>query len=99
MDDRGRIPFDDWMSSLADDRAKAKIQVRVDRLTLRLEGDWKPISDGNGIRELRIKEGKGYRVYYAWDGNTVVILLCGGDKSSQKRDVKKAKEYWRNTGS
>lgn len=65
MDADGKIPFDKWMDSLADARAKAKIQIRIDRLTLGLEGDWKPISDGNGIRELRIREGKGYRVYYA----------------------------------
>ena len=47
------------------------------------------------VRELRIPEGKGYRLYYAWDGDTVVILLCGGDKSTQERDIETAKRYWR----
>ena len=50
---------------------------------------------GEGVRELRIPEGKGYRLYYAWDGDTVVILLCGGDKSTQERDIETAKRYWR----
>jgi len=57
------------------------------------EGDWKPV--GEGVRELRLTEGKGHRVYYAWVGNQIVILLCGGDKSSQSKDIEKAKSYWR----
>lgn len=50
---------------------------------------------GQGVRELRIPEGKGYRVYYAWDGAAVVVLLCGGDKASQQNDIEQAKIYWR----
>ncbi|MEJ1297846.1 MAG: type II toxin-antitoxin system RelE/ParE family toxin [Candidatus Sedimenticola sp. (ex Thyasira tokunagai)] len=87
------------MDSLADARAKTRIQISVDKLSLGLESDWKPISNSGGIRELRIREGKGYRVYYAWDGKAVVILLCCGDKPSQKKDVKKAKEYWKDINS
>ena len=57
-------------------------------------GDSKPV--GEGVYELRISEGKGYRVYYGRKGNQAFILLCGGDKSSQQNDIKLAKEYWRN---
>jgi putative addiction module killer protein len=81
------------MNGLRDIRARQRIHVRLRRLSLGLEGDWKPV--GEGVRELRIPEGKGYRVYYAWDGETVVILLCGGDKSTQQRDIDLAKSYWR----
>jgi len=92
-DENGIAPFDRWMGKLRDARAKARILNRIDRLSLGLEGDWKPV--GGGVKELRIPEGKGYRVYYAWHGETVVILLCGGDKSSQNEDIAKAKKYWR----
>jgi putative addiction module killer protein len=92
-DSQGRIPFDDWLLNLKDSRARNRIKVRVDRLSIGLEGDWKSV--GEDIRELRIPEGKGYRVYYAWDGETVVILLCGGNKSTQHRDIESAKCYWR----
>ena len=92
-DSRGRIPFDQWFEGLRDRRAKARIQIRVDRLAIGLEGDSKSV--GGGIRELRIPEGKGYRVYYGRDGETVVLLLCGGDKSTQTRDIENAKQYWR----
>jgi len=58
-----------------------------------LEGDWKSV--GEGVRELRIPTGKGYRVYYAWHGEVIILLLCGGDKSSQINDIKKARRFWR----
>lgn len=87
-----KTPFDDWLESLRDRRAKARIQIRLDRLSLDLFGDWKAV--GEGVNELRIPEGKGYRVYYGKDGETLVILLCGGDKSSQTNDIKKAKIFW-----
>lgn len=78
---------------MRDLRARMRVKVRVDRLALGMEGDWKSV--GGGVRELRIPEGKGYRVYYAWDGDTVVILLCGGDKASEHNDIELAKSYWR----
>ena len=87
-----RIPFDEWIDSLKDRRAKARIQVRLDRLSIGLFGDWKSI--GDGVYELRITEGQGYRVYYAKDGETIILLLCGGNKSTQNADIKKAKIYW-----
>ena len=92
-DVRGRVPFDEWFSRLKDRRARGRNQVRVDRLALGLEGDWKSV--GDGVRELRIPEGAGYRVYYAWDGKAVVLLLCGGDKSTQISDITSARNYWR----
>ena len=81
------------MAKLKDVRAKARILVQLDRLGLGLSGDWKSV--GGGVHELRIDEGKGYRVYYGRHGATVVILLCGGTKSTQSRDIEQAKTYWR----
>ena len=88
----GVAPFDRWMAKLRDGGAKARILVQLDRLKLGLPGDWKPV--GEGVFELRIFEGKGYRVYFAREGKSVVILLCGGDKSTQSRDIELAKTYW-----
>lgn len=92
-DATGKIPYDQWISRLRDQRARMRVKIRIDRLSLGLEGDWKAV--GEGVRELRITEGKGYRIYYAWDGDSVVILLCGGNKSSQKKDIEAAKSFWR----
>jgi putative addiction module killer protein len=89
----GVIPFDRWMAKLRDGRAKARILVQLDRLRAGLPGDWKSV--GEGVFELRIFEGKGYRVYFGRDGKSVVILLCGGDKSTQARDIELARAYWR----
>lgn len=88
----GFIPFDEWLTGLRDRRAKARILIRLDRLELGLEGHWRSV--GEGIRELKITEGKGYRVYYAWDGPKIVLLLGGGDKSTQNADIENAKTYW-----
>lgn len=81
--------FSKWFKALKDSRAKAKISVRLRRLALGNPGDVKPV--GNGISELRITEGKGYRVYYVSKGDVLIILLCGGNKSSQANDIKTAK--------
>ena len=67
--------------------------AQVDRLRLGLAGDWKSI--GEGVFELRVHEGRGYRVYFGRDGKALVILLCGGDKSTQRRDIDLARAYWR----
>lgn len=93
QDADGKIPFDEWIYALRDSRAKTRVQLRIDRLELGLEGDWKSV--GEGIRELRIPVGKGYRVYYAWSGEAIVLLLCGGDKSTQSKDIRQAQHYWR----
>jgi putative addiction module killer protein len=85
-----------WIRSLRDDRAKAKIALRVDRLALGNPGDVKPV--GSGLSEMRIDYGPGYRVYYGKHGDSIVLLLCGGTKNGQFRDIKKAKalfETWK----
>jgi len=82
--------FDKWFGSLKDGRLIARIQARIDRVEDGHFGDAKPV--GNGINELRIHYGAGYRIYYILRGLEVIILLAGGDKSSQERDIKKAKE-------
>jgi putative addiction module killer protein len=82
--------YDKWLGKLRDSRAKALIYSRVDRLTEGNPGDAAPI--GEGCSELRIHYGPGYRVYFKDTGNEIIILLCGGDKSSQQADIEKAKE-------
>ena len=84
---RTTAAFLDWFRSLKDERARARIQIRIDRLELGLFGDAKFF---DGIGELRIDYGPGYRVYFLRRGDTVIILLCGGDKRSQSRDIRRA---------
>ncbi|CDF97896.1 type II toxin-antitoxin system RelE/ParE family toxin [Avibacterium paragallinarum] len=81
--------FKKWLDELKDLRARAKIQTRIKRLQLGNFGDVKPV--GEGISELRITEGKGYRIYLKNQNGVVVILLCAGDKSTQSKDIEKAK--------
>lgn len=80
--------FDGWLRWLKDPRAVARITVRIDRLAGGNAGDVRPI--GSGLSELRINHGPGFRVYYLQDGDRLVVLLCGGDKSSQSADVRRA---------
>src|SRR5580698_6600945 len=82
--------FDGWLSGLADQKAQAKIASRIERLGLGNPGDVKPV--GEGVSETRVSHGPGYRVYYKQTGKTIVLLLCGGDKSTQEKDIKRAKE-------
>jgi putative addiction module killer protein len=77
------------MAALRDHRARAKIAARIDRLALGNPGDVAPV--GEGVSELRIHYGPGYRVYFIKRGQTLIILLCGGDKSTQTKDIKAAK--------
>ncbi|MCJ8141649.1 type II toxin-antitoxin system RelE/ParE family toxin [Ancylobacter sp. A5.8] len=81
--------FEAWLTHLRDRQAKARILARVRRLELGNPGDVKPV--GEGVSEMRIDYGPGYRVYYAQRGPIVVLLLCGGDKDTQDRDIVKAK--------
>lgn len=82
--------FAKWFSGLKDPRAKARIQVRIDRMELGNFGDVVPV--GEGVSELRIFYGPGYRVYFVQESSVLVILLSGGDKGSQKSDIAKAKD-------
>ena len=87
--------FEKWLSRLKDTRARAKILARMRNVSLGNFGDVEPV--GQGVSELRIHEGKGYRVYFVQKGDVLVILLCGGDKKSQQRDIREAKrlaEQW-----
>jgi len=80
--------FAQWMDDLKDIRARARIQVRIERLTAGLAGDVKPV--GEGVCELRIDYGPGYRVYFIKQGHDIVILLAGGDKRTQSTDIRTA---------
>ena len=82
--------FSGWLRRLQDDRAKARIAVRIARMALGNPGDAKNV--GKGVMEMRIDYGPGYRVYYANRGADIVILLCGGDKRTQRQDIKRAQE-------
>ena len=81
--------FVSWFANLRDRKAKALVQVRIDRMEVGNFGDVAPV--GQGISEMRIAYGPGYRVYFVQKGPIIVILLCGGDKSSQSSDIIKAK--------
>jgi putative addiction module killer protein len=85
--------FKNWFKRLKDRKAKARVQARIDRIEIGNLGD--VASVGEGVRELRIHYGPGYRVYFIQRSQVVVILLSGGDKSSQDSDIKKAKEIAR----
>ncbi len=85
--------FDKWLRKLTDLKAKAKILFRVQKLENDEHfGDCKPV--GDGIREMRINFAKGYRIYFKEKDGKIIILLIGGDKSTQDKDIKKAKEIW-----
>lgn len=91
--------FDRWLRRLKDQRAAARVQVRIDRLASGNPGDVKPV--GRGVSELRIDYGPGYRVYYLQDGQQLIVLLCGGSKSGQDRDIEAAQrlaDEWRSHG-
>jgi putative addiction module killer protein len=81
--------FADWLANLRDSRARARIAVRIRRIALGNYGDTKPVGDGVG--ELRVDYGPGYRVYFVRRGLEIIVLLCGGDKSTQSKDIERAK--------
>ena len=85
--------YADWFAALHDRVAKARIDIRIRRLSLNNPGDVRPV--GDGVSELRIHYGPGYRVYFIKQGETVVILLAGGSKSTQQADIRKAKDLAR----
>jgi putative addiction module killer protein len=87
---RQTAEFAKWIARLRDTRGRAKIAARIDRLSMGHPGDVRPV--GEGISELRIHDGPGYRIYYVQRGTVLIVLLCGGDKSSQSRDIATAKK-------
>jgi len=88
----GREPLTDWLVSLRDKQAQAKLRIRLKRLEAGLFGDCESV--GDSVFELREHIGAGYRVYFGRHGHTVVILLCAGSKKTQTADIRAAKAYW-----
>jgi putative addiction module killer protein/probable addiction module antidote protein len=86
------LPFDEWLRELRDPNAVARVLARIGRVRRGNLGDCKPV--GEGVSELRVDYGPGYRVYFGQRGSTLVILLCGGDKRTQDRDIRQAQQYW-----
>ena len=84
--------FGQWFVALADRQAQTRIRARLDRISRGLFGDCEPV--GEGVWELRVDWGPGYRVYYARAGQAILLLLCGGDKRKQQADINRAKDYW-----
>ena len=93
QDGNGKEPFTDWLNDLRDQKSRRAVLKRIGRLEHGLYGDCKPI--GEGVSELRIFLGSGYRVYFGEEDDHIVVLLCGGDKGSQHKDIKAAKAYWK----
>lgn len=89
----GKVPFEEWLNELNDKAAVARVLAHLARVRQGNLGDCKPV--GAGVSELRVDYGPGYRVYFGQQGRTLVVLLCGGDKRTQDRDIRLAKQYWR----
>ena len=94
LTESNRDPYQEWLDGLKDIRARVAIQRRIDRLVSDNFGDHKFCRDG--VWELRIDTGPGYRIYYAQTNQMIVLLLCGSDKRSQKSDIDRAVKYWDN---
>jgi putative addiction module killer protein len=91
---RGRsVPFSTWLASLKDAKTVGVVRARLNRIRLGNFGDWRSV--GGGVEEFRIGFGPGYRIYDGRDGSYAVILLCGGEKKTQARDIATAQRYWR----
>lgn len=87
-----KSPFSEWRDALRDSKAEAKIRAKLNRVRLGNLGDYRSV--GEGVCELRIDYGPGYPIYFGQIGTMIVLLLCGGDKSTQEQDIRKAQEYW-----
>jgi putative addiction module killer protein len=88
----GRSPFSEWIDGLRDRRARARVRVRLDRLSLGNFGDCRSL--GGALHELGVDYGPGYRVYFGETGNRIVLLLTGGTKGTQQHDIDQAQTYW-----
>ena len=89
----GRRPFKEWLDGMKDINARAKIRIRLDHVRLGSLGDSRSV--GDGVQELRINYGPGYRAYFAHEANRIILLLLGGDKKTQRNDIVKAKSFLR----
>ena len=92
LDTEGCAPFSEWLAGLRDRTVRARIRVRIDRVRLGNLGDCRSV--GDGVKELRIDCGPGYRVYFGAAAGRLVLLLCGGDKRSQPADIERARSFW-----
>jgi putative addiction module killer protein len=88
----GKIPFEEWLDSLTDISARAFIKIRLERVRLGNLGNHRSV--GKGVQELKIPHGPGYRIYFGQIGRKVILLLCGGEKSTQTKDINQAQRYW-----
>ena len=88
----GKTPYEEWFKNLKDIKGKTIIAARLDRFEAGNPGKYRTV--GGGVYELKIYFGPGYRIYFGEDGKTLIILLCGGDKSVQSKDIEKAQKYW-----
>lgn len=88
----GKDLFEEWLGNLPDVSGRAAVGVRIDRVAAGNFGDHRSV--GQGVWELRIHCGPGYRIYYGEEGSVIVLLLCGGDKRSQRKDISKARRLW-----
>jgi putative addiction module killer protein len=88
----GKQPYSEWLRNLRDSMTVARIRTRIDRIEEGNLGQYKSL--GTGLFEFKFSFGPGYRVYFAVDGDRIVLLLSGGDKGSQRKDIEKAREYW-----
>ena len=93
INEGGRAPFRDWFESLRDFKAQEVIDTRMARVRLGNFGNCQPV--GQSVLELKIKYGPGYRVYFGRTGEKIILLLCGGDKSTQQKDIQTAHRFWR----
>ncbi|MFQ5451841.1 MAG: type II toxin-antitoxin system RelE/ParE family toxin [Nitrospinaceae bacterium] len=93
QDENGHEPFTDWLEGLRDRKGRRIILRRIGKLEHGLYGDCEPV--GEAVSELRIFFGPGYRVYFGEEAGNIVVLLCGGDKGSQDKDIRTAKKYWK----
>ncbi len=88
----GRNPFRSWLEDLKDIKAQCIIDAKIINIRRGNFGNYKAI--GNGVMEFKIDYGPGYRIYFGFDGNVLVILLCGGTKKTQDKDIRKSHEFW-----
>ena len=92
----GRRPFTDWLDSIRDAATYRRILARIDRFEAGNLGDHKPLKNAPGVWEARLAFGPGYRIYFAKEGQIIILLLCGGDKGSQEKDIRQASKFYEN---